>query len=947
MTQALLAAGGLFLLVYVPLAALAWRRPLLARFAWREAIRSRSQFVLLVVGLMVGSASISASLVAGDSGIQTFASLSDQRLGAVDLTVTRAGGATFPIDIARQLAADPSLSTYIDGVQAGVEVPASVADLDRRLGKSNVLLVGFDPDSQWRFGAYTLTDGRRVLGGELAPGDVVLSRGLASALDARAGDHLRMGTGSNGGVALRVYGIADAVGPGAYGAFLAAYMTLSTAQLVMNDQGINVVRIAARQGTSTDTESARRAAAPLRAAVSRIAAGTPLVVNEVRSDEAAQMQGTTAAVLGPYLGFSALTVLAAIALIVNLVLALADERRSRLAVLRALGLTRAGLVGLFVLEGAVYSLAAATVGVAAGVPAGLYLAGQLWNAGVTDPTDQALAGFQLQLSVRPGTLALAFAAGALITLGTVAAAAFRTSRMAIAAAIRDLPDPASAPRHRWPRAALLVTVAALGAALLLPDDLRSRLVGGVALIATVAALARGRLPDRARFTLAGLLLAAWAGILVAGARGTSDLYQMVTVIFLAVATAAVGLSIAAAANLRLIDAAIGLVGNRAGLLQATLRPPMAYLSRRPVRTGLATSAFALVLTLVSGIAFVAAAPRPDYARESAGFDVEVVTSGPNPILLPHVLEAQVAAEMALPMRLYRGPVGGQGLSHPGPVGGRGSSVVVVFYVLPAQPNGAGPVVLSSRDKRFASDAEVWQALRTDPHLAVDAQAGLGNPVTLQGVNGPIQFRVAGHEGPIVLQGIIVSPAALAGIDTQPAGSTLLVKAKAGSDPRVLARQIERALFDQGVQATTIRDILDQDYAGGIDYTTEFDVLLHMGLLVGVLALGMIGVRAAIERRRAIGILRALGYEPLRLLAGLLAEATMTATIGVVTGIGAGLLLAYVLIAGSRSGTHDVGVAFVRLGIALAIVYGTVLIVTLPLVSRASRMAPAEAIRLSG
>jgi len=942
MAQALLAAGGLFLLVYVPLAILAWRRPLLARLAWREATHSRGQFVVLAVGLMVGSASISASLVAGDSGVQSFAAFSEARLGAVDLTVSRRGGTTFPIDIARQLAADPTLSAYVDGVQAGVEAPASVADLDRRLGRSNVLLVGFDPDTQRRFGAYTLMDGRRILGGELAPGEVVLSRGLAAALDATAGDQLRMDSGSNGGVALQVYGIADAAGPGAYGSHLAVYMTLPTAHLVTNDQGINIVRIAARGGSPTDSEAARRAAAPLGAAVSRIAPGAPLVVNEVRRDAAAQLQGTTAAVFGPYLGFSALTVLAAIALIVNLVLALAEERRPRLAVLRALGLTRAGLVAISVLEGAVYSLAAATLGVAAGLPAGLYLAGQLWNAGVTDPTDQALVGFPLQLSVRPGTLGLSFAAGALITLGTVAAAAFRTSRMAIAAAVRDLPDPASRTRYRWPRTVLLVIVAAFGVALLLPNDLRSRLMAGVALIATVAALARGRLPDRARFTLAGVLVAGWAGIVVAGIHGTSDLYQVVPVIFMGVGIAALALSIAAAANLRLIEAAIGLAGSRMGRLEATMRPPMAYLSRRPIRTGLITSAFALVLALVTAIAVVASAPKPDYAGDSAGFDIQVVTSSPDPIRLPPDIERQVITQMTLPMRVYQGA-----LSAPGNLASQGSSVTVMFYILPEQPPDSAPVYLGWRDKRYGSNAEVWHAVRSDPHTAVDAAQYLGDSVTLQGVNGPLQLRVAGSSGSSVLQGIIVSAATLAEIDTRPDGSTLLLKARPGSDPRALARQIERALFDQGVQATSIRDILDQDYASGIDYTTEYDVLLHMGLLVGVLALGMIGVRATIERRRAIGILRALGYEPAQLLAGLLAEATMTATLGVVTGIGAGLLLAYVLLAGAASGPAELGVTFVRLGIAVAIVYGTVLIVTLPLVSRASRMAPAEAIRLTG
>lgn len=938
MTQALAAVGGLFLIVYVPLAVLAWRRPLLARFAWREAIRSRGQFAVLVVGLMAASASITASLVAGDSGVQTFISLSEARLGAVDLTVTRTGGTTFPVNVARELAADPTLGTYVDGVQAGVEAQASVADLDRRLGTPNVLLVGFDPTSQPRFGAYALTDGRRVIGGELAPGDVLVSRGLATALAASAGDRLRISAGSNSRVSLRVYGIADSIGPGAYGSFLAVYTTLATAQLVMNDQGINIVRIAARGGSRTDTAAARRASAPLRAAVSRIAGGTPLVINEVRRDEAAQLAGYNAAVFGPYLGLSALIVLAAIALTVNLVLALADERRARLAVLRALGLTRAGLVNLSVLEGAIYSLAASAVGIAAGLPAGMYLAGQLWNAGVTDPTFWQVVGVPLQLVVRPGTLAVAFAASAVITLATVAGAAYRTSRMAVAAAIRDLPDPASGIQRRWLRAAAMVVLATLGAALLLPNDLRTRLLGGVLLIASFAALSRGWLPDRARFTLAGILLAGWAWIAAADAPHASDLYQTVTVIFMGVAIVAVGLSVAVAANLRLIDGAIGLVGKRVGLVQATLRPPMAYLSRRPVRTGLATTAFALVLTLVMGIAFLVSAPKPDYARESAGFDVAVVTSGADPIRLPPEVEAQVAAEMALPMRLYQGPVAGQG-----------SSVWVMFYVLPQTLNNGGPVYLSSRESRYSTDAEVWKAVKTDPHLAVDASAGLGRIIDLQGINGPVQLGVAGHEGPTVLQGLIVSQAALAGIDTQPAGSTLLVKGKPGSNPGALSRQIDRALFDQGVQATSIRDILDRDYASGVDYITEYDTLLYLGLLVGVLALGMIGIRASIERRRPIGVLRALGYEPPRLLAGMLTEATTTATIGVVTGLGAGLVLDFVLVAGAApSPSSSVSTAtLVRLGVALALIYGTVLIVTLPLVSRASRIAPAEAIRMTG
>jgi ABC-type lipoprotein release transport system permease subunit len=824
MTQALVVIGGLFLLVYVPLGVLAWRRPLLARFAFREGTRRRGQFALLAVGLLVGSASITASLVGADSASQTVSYASNHRLGAVDLTVITAGGRSFPADVASRLGSDPDLRPYVDGVQAGVEIPAAVIDLDQRLGKPGVLLVGFDPASQRRFGAYALSGGRRTYGDELATGDALLSGALATALDAKAGDRLRVSTGSSGGVDMRVFAIATGIGPGAYGSALALYVPLATAQLVTGDTGINVVRIAATGGAPGDDRAARLAAPALRSAIARLPADPPLTVNELRVDVVHQSENGTAFVLAVTLGFSGLTIMAAIALIVNLVMALAEERRSRLAVLRALGLTRAGLIALAILEGAIYSLAAAVAGVAIGVPAGFYLAAQYWNALLIDPgVDIAYRAFPMQLAVRPGTLALGFAAGSLLTLGTVAATAYRTSRLAIAAAIRDLPEPDSAPHHNWWRTGLLILLAALGAGLLVPGDLRTRLVGGVILIATVAGLARGRLPDRARATIGGLLVSAWPAVMVAtNPNLTSDLSMLVTVILIGVAVPAVGLSIAAAANLKLIDAGLGLAGNRLGLLQATLRPPLAYLSRRPVRTGLATSAFALVLVLVTMIAVAVASAPADFERDSAGFDVVVAAAGPEPVVLPPEVAQQLTAQTTLAVRLYQGPIDGPGFV------GHSSSTAATFYVLPDQPPDSAPVYVNVTEKRYHSNGEVWQAVRSAPRVVVFPSfsgVAAGNEVTVAGRNGPVRLHVAGTQAGTVLNGFIVAPVTLAELDTTPGGSTLLLKAKPGTDARALAKQVERSLFPQGVQATSIRDILEQDAASGLAYTTEYDVLL--------------------------------------------------------------------------------------------------------------------------
>src|SRR4029077_10839519 len=53
----------IFVLVYLSLGVIAWRRPLLARMAYREVVRRRWQSALVVAGLTVGTSMILMSLV--------------------------------------------------------------------------------------------------------------------------------------------------------------------------------------------------------------------------------------------------------------------------------------------------------------------------------------------------------------------------------------------------------------------------------------------------------------------------------------------------------------------------------------------------------------------------------------------------------------------------------------------------------------------------------------------------------------------------------------------------------------------------------------------------------------------------------------------------------------------------------------------------------------------
>ncbi len=932
MTLAFALAG--FLLVFGGVGILAIRRPLLARLALREAIRRKAQSALVVMGLMIGAAGITASLVGADSSRDSAILNGYRTWGMVDLTVT-AGEGSFDPALAQRLADAPALRPLLDGVQPGIEMVGSVADLDRRQGEPAVRLIGFDPRTQRPFGAYVLADGRRTFGDDLSPGDVLISRQLAEALAARVGDRLRFSVEqaeTAAPVDVTVAGVARSVGPGAYGLRATLFAPLNTAQRITGTDQINIIRISATGGREAGVESARRAVPALQAEVRRLG-GDLLKVRQVKAAEIQQAEKSTEFSRAMLVGLSALIVAAGVALVVNLVLMLAEERRPRLAVMRALGLRRRGLVTMSVIEGAIYSLVAATVGVIVGVIAGRIMAVRFARAFA-----QFFGGevdFAFVFSVRPSSVAVAFSAGTIITLLTVFLAARRTSRMSIPAAIRDLPEPARERRRAWPRHVGLAVLAAAGIAGVTQSDRVTQLLGGIGLIVVVASLARSRMSNRVHATVTGAALAVWAFMIVATLTNTSDVNRFFTAFVTAILAAVFGLSILAAANLRLVEGAAGLIGRASQRLRATLRPPLAYLSRRPLRTGLTTGVFALVLANVTLLAVFLSISRPRYERDSVGYDVRVTATTTPSLTLPASLRSRVVRQAAVPTRGYVGAFRS--------TFGGGETAFVPLFELTRSVLEDPPIRITALWQEFETDAEVWEALRADPRWVISDFANPGDPIVMQGAGGPVQFRVAANQQFGVFSGIVATPEALAPFRTAPLGVTLLLDAAPGTDAGALARQVEQALFESGVDAATTRELLDDGYRANRTFFSVVEVQMRLMLVVGILSLGIIGLRTVVERRRVIGVLRAIGYRRRGVMAGLMMEAGMTASIGVAVGFVAGAIMGGLFIRQFFEGT-PFGLDGASIGTALALVYSAVVLVTLGPAWRASRLPPAEAVR---
>lgn len=925
------AVGGLFLVVYGTIAARAFRRRFLARLAVREAVRRPFETLLVIGGLLLGSAGITAALIAADSMEESAIVNAYRTWGGVDVAVD-GGGSVFPAELATRLAADGEVARHVDGVQAGLELVGGLANLDRRQGEAQVRLVGFDPATQEPFGAWRLTDGSTTHGDDLAPGEVLVSEQLAERLAAQTGDRLQYTTqGAPEPLSLTVAGIVRMEGPGAYGLRPSVFAPLGTVWSATGPDVANVVRVSAAGDVLGGLDTAPAAATAVQEALVRAGAPEELTVREVKSAEVDQARENTVWFRAMLVGLTTIVIAAGLALVVNLTMMLAEERRPRLGVLRALGLRRRDLVRFSLFEGALYSLVAAGAGTGVGVFAGRLLARRYAEA-FTQFTG-GMSDLELQIPIRPTTLGVAFALGALLTLVTVYLAARSTSRMTITAAIRNLPEPSHAARAGRLRTALGGLLVLLGVAGVAFGDPVARTVSGALVIAAVASVTRRRMPVRAHATLTGLALAGWSTTMVVTYIRLEDPNAFFAVFVIAILASVFGLSILAAGNLRSVERAIGLLVS-SGRARATLRLPLAELARRPVKTGLSTGAFALVLAMITVLAFFLGTIRPDPGRDIDGYDVLATVTGATGTNLPDDVAAATVRTVRIPTRTYVGPFEAAWM--------RSTSMLLPLYTLPDDLTDAPPTVLGGRAPDFASDAAVWQTMAAGKDVVVAPFGAGGEEVVLEAPDGPATFVLGGApRGPF--PGVFLPRAAFDRFTAAPLGETILLDLRSDADPVAIARSLEAAGFDGGVDATPTAALLADLDRANRTFFSVVNVLMQMGLLIGILTLGILALRAVIDRRRSVGMLRAIGVRRRQVLSGLLIESGLRATVGVAVGVTTGVMLGIVTV-GQSYPDVPVRLDLPTLAGTLALVYAAVLAVTVAPAWRASRLAPAEAVR---
>lgn len=937
-------------LLAVPAALNLFLRPDVRRMALRNIARRPVESALVVVGSALGTAIIVAALMVGDTFGHSIRDIARTDLGEIDVTLEFDAAQDLAPALAAVEAANPEA---LDGILAvrSLELAAAGPDLgpDRRV-EPRVSVSALDFAAAARFGTHPDRYGLRGLDGTPTSNQAVINDVLAADLDIGMGDTLSLfAAGAEHDFQIAAVVPADGLGGSAdafvaldrlqeidpAGAFTFDHVVLSATGGVFDstaaarplaDRALEVVEA---EGLSTDV---------------RMTKDDLLDAAESEADELTQIFS----VVG---GFS---VMAGVLLLVNLFVMLAEERKSSLGVLRAIGWRRAALRRAFRAEGVVYASVASVLGAMLGIAVG-------WV--IVRLTRGILAGanpdseFRLLLAIEPSSLLTAALVGLIIAMVAISVTSWRISRLNIISAIRDLPEP------RTRRSRLVVTcggaVAVIVGGLLLVVGLSTDnaffAIASVPLAAAGAALlARDLLAPSVSAGVAGVIAVVWGALFfpLMPASMTTDIDITFFLLF-GVVVVAGGVA---------VTTVLGPVVQR--VLTVTSRPmvearlAMAYPTARLFRTAASLAMYGLIIFTLAFMAVLSNGfslqTSSIVASTAAGHDLMVESNRAAPIDVDDLLALDSVVAASALLR------DGADFAADWDPGGIAESER--WGIVGVGPDFAtvGAPTLRDRSPRFATDQEALAAVAADAGLVLvptwflgsgdGVDPPIGGTLLATTASGTLEFEIVGvTENDYSWSGAWMSGDAARELVPTATAQRIYVAVADGADPDAVAREIETRFLTSGAEAETFDDRVGRFVETDQGFFSLLRGYLLLGLVIGIAGLAVSLFRAVRERRRQIGMVRAMGLPGTGIRRWFMIEAAFISVMGIATGVGLGLLTGYLTTTRSTSldeSTLPFGVPWAVLVLIVAVpLVASVLAAIVP-ARRAAALRPSEALRLA-
>lgn len=933
------------------------RRPTIRRLALRNMARRKSEAALVIAGSLLGTAIVTASFIVGDTLRTSTRDGARTELGPIDEVVEVHGLQNFPSAIAAIQRGIPRTDGILSALSAPVAIrkPGAGARAEPR-----ALLMEVDFDAARRFGGDAGASGLAGAGPTPRGNEMVIPADLARTLGARPGDQVEVFLyGTTKPFVVRA--VVPKVGLAGYGRPTAFVAPGTIAPLAATSGAVG-------QGPPTglvfvSNEGGVFGGAALSEEVfpivdDRVAALSDTSARPAKKDLLDRAEDKARDFIRLFGGIGAFSVIAGVLLLVNVFTMLAEERKPELGMARALGLKRNQLVRTFGMEGAVYASLAAVGGAVLGLAVGrvvVVVADHIFNAGL----DERLRT-PLRFTAEPTSLLSGLVIGGVVALFTAWAASVYIGRLNVIRAIRDQPEPVL-PRRRTRSLALGVAGIVAGGVMLVAgiasENWLATLFGPpVAAAGTIPLLARS-LGRRAAMSWASAATILWAvvcfSVVPASFKG-SGIPTFVAEGILLVG-AAVGLGAINADGIgRVVAKAFGPGRN------LSARLGFAYPVARRFRTSMLLGMYALivfVLTFLAVFSKLYDAQAPQFIRDSsAGFDLVVNSNDTNPATINTLFGRPGIASVA---PIVRGKPKFSSPQHP-KLSSWSLSGFDKSFLLRGEPK------LAARLDRFPSDKDAWNAVYDNKDLAIvsdfflqegtgpkEARINLGDQITAVNptTNDKRTLTVAGIlKSDLLDQGVVVgAPMARTFLGAAAVSNRHFVALKPDADPAEVSRLLTADLVQFGVDADTIAAIVRLQLQEQQGFIRLMQGYLVLGLLVGIAGLGVVMVRAVRERRRQIGMLRAMGFSRGVVRSAFLVEAGFVAVQGIVVGVLLALVVSFQLLSNSDvfgDARLDFRVPWLALGVLLVAALGASLLATAAPASQASRIPPAVALRMA-
>ena len=916
-------------------ALLAVRNRVFFRLGTRNLARRRSRTLLILVGLMLGTALMSAALNTGDTLSHTVRVIATTALGKTDELIAVKGTPKSPgpgviveyFDQSKftQVRAITDQAGGTNGVAPAIFEAVAVQDSTSRQTEAQVTVFASDPENLAGFGSMSRASGGGTVSlADLAPGEVYVNSKAVDKFGAKAGDELQVFAAGKL-TQMKVRDVVDYDGTGTDGAAL--LMPLPEAQSLLGkpDQ-INYILVANHGGVGATDSVISKLAPQLD--------GLGLQISPTKQDALKEADQIGNSMMTTFTTFGTFSVVAGILLIFLIFVMLAAERKTEMGIARAVGTQRENLVQMFLFEGAVYDLAAAAVGAAFGIAVAYAMVIVMSSA-------LASFGIDLQHTVRWQSLAVAYTIGVLLTLIVVTVSAWQVSVLNIVRAIRSLPEPVL-PHTRGRRRFILPFVAWAFGALLIYSGLSAQQAApfdlGVAVammgfIPFLRALGAG---DRLAYSLPALGITIWflLPFFIIGAI-TPPLAKDFTIFVLGGLLVVTGATWLTMYNSDLILRAAMAVFGRVRWLAPVVKTAIAYPLTSRFRTGITFAMFTLIVfTLVTMATIITSVNQviDDYEPFAGGYDIRAATAPISPI---DDLGAAIQSNPSLNASDVKSVASGSalvlGVRQAG-AGGDFKDYVVRGMDDTFLQNNTYDLALMS--PQYKNAHEVWGAVESNPNLAVvDAyivphrtnyNAALGGyefqlsgfyfedgnlPPTQIEVNDPQTgtirtLTVIGvlHEtaSPLVTLGITTSQRSAEAAYGDRARPTMhYLQLAPGADAKATAKSLESAFLANGMQATATQSDLNDMMGTQHAFTYILEGFMGLGLLVGVAALGVISARSVVERKQEIGVLRSLGFQREMVQLAFLLESSFIALLGITVGTALALIVSFNVILDMR------------------------------------------------